>query len=172
VSPPWKSPLPNDFYKPYNKPWSITKWLEEAKPKEDVIMIVDPDCMFVKKMEIMVEEGSPVAQQAFYNFDFSKDDVPMQVARRYCKGCTFLDPIAVPVIIHRRDIEKIAPRWLEKTHEIRRDRDTWPSAWTNTSESNVGLAWTAEMFGYVFAASELGIRHGSCVCVCVCVVDR
>ncbi len=135
-------------------------------------MIVDPDCMFVKKMEIMVEEGSPVAQQAFYNFDFSKDDVPMQVARRYCKGCTFLDPIAVPVIIHRRDIEKIAPRWLEKTHEIRRDRDTWPSAWTNTSESNVGLAWTAEMFGYVFAASELGIRHGSCVCVCVCVVDR
>ena len=64
VSPPWKSPLPNDFYKPYNKPWSITKWLEEAKPKEDVIMIVDPDCMFVKKMEINVEEGSPVAQQA------------------------------------------------------------------------------------------------------------
>ena len=64
VSPPWKSPLPNDFYKPYNKPWSITKWLEEAMPKEDVIVIVDPDCMFVKKMEINVEEGSPVAQQA------------------------------------------------------------------------------------------------------------
>ena len=25
--------------------------------------------------------------------------------------------------------------------------------------SPVGLSWTAEMFGYVFAASELGIRH-------------
>jgi hypothetical protein len=23
----------------------------------------------------------------------------------------------------------------------------------------IGLGWTAEMFGYVFAASELGIRH-------------
>ena len=81
------------------------------------------------------------------------------MARRYCKGCKFLDPIAVPIIIHRRDIAKIAPRWLEKTLEIHKDRDNWLPAWSNTSASPVGLAWTAEMFGYVFAASELGIRH-------------
>jgi len=100
-----------------------------------------------------------VAQQAFYNFDFEKNDVPMQVARRYCNNCTFLDPIAVPIIIHRHDIMKIAPKWLEKTIEIRKDMHTWPNAWTNRSVSPVGLSWTAEMFGYVFAASELGIRH-------------
>jgi hypothetical protein len=26
-------------------------------------MLVDPDCMFVKRIEIVVEEGSPIAQQ-------------------------------------------------------------------------------------------------------------
>ena len=159
VSSPYQSALAGDAYKPYNKPWSISQWIAQAAPTEDNIIIVDPDCMFVKKMDIMVEEGSPIAQQAFYNFDFDKDDVPMQLARRYCKGCTFLDPIAVPIVIHRRDIAKIAPRWLAKTLEIRRDRDKWLPDWTNTSASPVGLHWTAEMFGYVFAASELGIRH-------------
>lgn len=33
------------------------------------------------------------------------------------------------------------------------------SCWDNRTCSNIGLGWTAEMFGYVFAASELGIRH-------------
>jgi hypothetical protein len=102
----------------------------------------------------------------------------------------------VPIIIHRRDLEKIAPRWLAKTRQIRDDRANWPNHWTNRdcpglhtaqpqtcwvvahapnaflwiesddlllwiegdnllpdagSASKVGLSWTAEMFGYVFA---------------------
>lgn len=157
TSPPYNRP--GDFYTPYNKPWSVQRWLEDEKPTEDVIMIIDPDCMFVTKMELVVEEGSPIAQQAFYHFDFNKNDVPMQIARRYCKDCTFLDPIAVPIIIHRHDIQKIAPKWLSKTIEIRQDMANWPPDWNNRTRSPVGLGWTAEMFGYVFAASELGIRH-------------
>ena len=73
----------------------------------------------------------------------------MQIAKRYCHNCTFLDPIAVPIIIHRNDLAKIAPLWLEKTLEIRRDMNSWPNLWKNRSLSNVGLSWTAEMFGWV-----------------------
>jgi hypothetical protein len=32
----------------------------------------------------------------------------------------------VPIIIHRRDLLKIAPLWLSKTMEIRNDRRNWP----------------------------------------------
>ena len=132
--------------------------------------------------------------QALYNFEMHSDEVSMQIARRYCRNCTFLDPIAVsltyyssdacfhriswsmpasqqkmlmsipglclgscletasrwryvskicelpyssylvfffhgfqvPIIIHRRDLQRIAPLWLEKTIEIRRDRKNWP----------------------------------------------
>jgi hypothetical protein len=58
---------------------AIDHWLRNAKPTEDVIIVVDPDCMFVSKLEVMVEEGAPIAQSAFYQFDFEKDDEPMQV---------------------------------------------------------------------------------------------
>mmetsp|Transcript_33557 Transcript_33557/g.72410 ORF Transcript_33557/g.72410 Transcript_33557/m.72410 type:complete len:130 (+) Transcript_33557:3-392(+) len=42
---------------------------------------------------------------------------------------------------------------------MRREMQTWPNAWGNATLSPITLGWTAEMFGYVFAASELGIRH-------------
>ena len=64
----------------------------------------------------------------------------MDIFDRYCSGCTFVDPIAVPVIIHRcavspfcaqcrkhplttclfrKDLERIAPLWLSKTALMR-----------------------------------------------------
>jgi hypothetical protein len=88
-------------------------------------------------MNIVVEEGAPVAQQvtwppvlhilqklyfcvkfqqfggsnnylcslsyigvfqAFYHFEMQSNEVAMQIARRYCKNCTFLDPIAVSML--------------------------------------------------------------------------
>lgn len=79
-------------------------------------------------------------------------------AQRYCKGCDFVDAVGVPILIHRRDLEKLAPRWLQKTREMRRDRENWPKSWTESAQS-LGIEWTTEMFGYVFAAAELGIRH-------------
>ena len=99
-------------------------------------------------MNIVVEEGAPIAQQvcdrasvslnifcwqlisqfwlsttsilnynywctvdvfqAFYQFEMNSNDVPMQIARRYCKNCTFLDPIAVSqhnLQTHRQQVE-------------------------------------------------------------------
>eukprot|EP00291_Cryptomonas_curvata_P003363 CAMPEP_0172179868 /NCGR_PEP_ID=MMETSP1050-20130122/16874_1 /TAXON_ID=233186 /ORGANISM="Cryptomonas curvata, Strain CCAP979/52" /LENGTH=371 /DNA_ID=CAMNT_0012852833 /DNA_START=1 /DNA_END=1114 /DNA_ORIENTATION=+ len=158
VAPP--ALVPRDpGYTPYNKPSAVNHWLRKARPTEDVIIVVDPDCMFIRPLDIVVEEGSPIAQQAFYHFNLDSDEIPMQIARRYCKNCTFLDPIAVPMIIHRRDLERIAPLWLAKTIEIRNDRHNWPNCWDNRTCGKMGLGWVAEMLGYVFAASELGIRH-------------
>jgi hypothetical protein len=34
--------------------------------------------------------------------------------------------VQVPIIIHRRDLQRIAPLWLSKTMEIRNDRHNWP----------------------------------------------
>jgi len=164
VSVPYVSGIANDSYSPYNKPWAIMRWLAEDKPVAETILIVDPDCMFVDRLEVSVVENAPIAQQAFFSFVFGegngtgKDNVAAEVARRYCKGCTFVDAVAVPIMIHRKDLEKIAPLWLAKTLEMRRDRPNWAAAWSEAT-SSLGLGWTTEMFGYVFAAAELGIRH-------------
>ena len=39
--------------------------------------------------------------------------------------------VQVPMIVHRRDLLKIAPLWLAKTMEIRNDRENWPKSDTS-----------------------------------------
>jgi hypothetical protein len=137
-----------DSYLPYNKPMSIIHWLQNAQPQADVIIIMDPDCLMFKPIDIVrwplsatirvwltplqvVEQGRPIAQKAFFDFHRAASDgdrtcaAPwhehnrplarahakccssdairryMDIFNRYCSGCTFVDPIAVPVIIHR-----------------------------------------------------------------------
>jgi hypothetical protein len=55
VAPPYN--WGSDVYKAYNKPLSLQHWLENAKPTEDVVIIVDPDCYFVRPfaMQELVE---------------------------------------------------------------------------------------------------------------------
>ena len=118
----------NDSYSPINKPYALVQWLAHAKPTADAILVIDPDCIFVQRLDHTVQQGTALGQQAYFNFDFAdgeaQDNLAAQVARRYCKGCRLargsLDPVAVPILIHRKDLDKLAPRWLEKTLEMRR----------------------------------------------------
>ena len=118
----------NDSYSPINKPNALVQWLAHAKPTADAILVIDPDCIFVQRLDREVREGRALGQQAYFNFDFAdgeaQDNLAAQVARRYCKGCRLapgsLDPVAVPILIHRKDLNKLAPRWLQKTLEMRR----------------------------------------------------
>jgi len=50
-------------------------------PTEDIILLIDPDCMLVKQFDAMVEEGSPIAQQAFFTFNPDENNAPMQVSK-------------------------------------------------------------------------------------------
>jgi hypothetical protein len=161
VAPPynWSS----DVYKAYNKPLSIMDWFARAPPiAEDVVVVVDPDCMFLKPfaMQELVREGKPVAMKALFSFDYHFRD--RHIVERYSLlgnfTCTKPDPVAVPVLIHRKDLERLAPLWLKWTELIRADTEDgllkWDPEW-----KKVSFSWTAEMFGYVMAACELGLRH-------------
>ena len=151
-----------DSYVAYNKPLSITHWLQTTKVTEDVIIVLDPDCALVHPITTPVEEGRPQANQGYYSFK-KADSIEMQIARHCCKGlCLHFDPIAVPVVVHRNDLEKIAPLWLKYTEDIRRDRqgpNKWPIEWNDNRFTVNRIEWVAEMFGYVLAAAHLDIRH-------------
>jgi hypothetical protein len=54
----------------------------------------------------------------------------------------------IPIVIHRDDLTALAAPWLAKTEEIRDD-----------ARSRTVVGWVAEMWGYAFAAAELGLRH-------------
>jgi hypothetical protein len=66
----------------------------------------------------------------------------------------------VPVVIHRNDLARVAPLWLKYTEEIRKDREgpnKWPIEWNDNRYTVNRIEWVAEMFGYVIAASHLGL---------------
>lgn len=58
---------------------------------------------------------------------FTGEDTPMdRMIKRYCNGCDDgADPLAVPYFIHKDDLLDLAPRWLEKCREIRKDTIPW-----------------------------------------------
>jgi len=151
-----------DNYVAYNKPLAITHWLQTTKVEEDVIIIMDPDCAYISKVDYQVEEGMPVATSGYYSFK-DKKSIEWQIAEHYCKGvCKRYDPIAVPIVIHRKDLEKVAPLWLKYTEDIRRDREgpnKWPIEWNDNKYVVNRIEWVAEMFGYVIAAAHLDLRH-------------
>lgn len=160
VAPPYN--WTTDVYKAYNKPLSIMDWFAKAKPSDEIVIVVDPDCMFLKPfaMQELVSEGKPIAMKALYSFDYNFRD--RHIVERYSllgnMSCTKPDPVAVPVLIHRNDLERLAPLWLKWTELIRNDTEDGELKW-DPEWKKVSFSWTAEMFGYVLAACELGLRH-------------
>ena len=121
-------------YPPRLQPLSVAHWLQTTTVTEDVIIILDPDCAFIEPSLRAVDEGSPIANQGYYTFK-EKAGYELAILKHYCRGiCTHFDPIAVPVIIHRNDLQRIAPLWLKYTEDIRRDREgpnKWPIQWNS-----------------------------------------
>jgi hypothetical protein len=109
---------------------------------------------------------------------FNADGLAESVAKHFCSSCAWVDPIAFPIIIHRRvgalilsshrisvvshvpmsrdDLRKISDLWFSETKRMKRTQSSWEKRW---SDSDFALQWTAEMFAYMFAAARMGVRH-------------
>lgn len=137
-------PLSGDDYAPYNKPRALQAWLHEATPAEDVVLILDPDCVFLKPTTASVDRGAPLAQPMNYLIPTENPEL----VRRHCRQGAAVQGIGIPILIHRDDLRALVPRWLHKTEAIRDD-----------PRSRELAGWIAEMWGYAFAAADLGLRH-------------
>merc|ERR1711991_757633 len=102
-----------------------------------------------------VWEGHPIGQKGFMDF-LGGDDPASMIMKRYCHFCEFADPLAVPIAIHINDLKKVVHRWLEKTAQIRLDKNNWPQGWEVPAAQ---IPWCSEMYGYMFGSAEIGLRH-------------
>ena len=149
-------PDTGDAYPIYNKPASFLEWLYREKP-EGTILFVDPDCVFRKPVTRRVVPGSPVSQKwidhtlttpskenpfglgsefAFLNDHCARVDLPT-------------DPVMIPTLIHTRDMRMICARWFELCSIIRQ----------NLTRPNGDKVWESDMFAYLVACAEYGLRH-------------
>mmetsp|Transcript_29823 Transcript_29823/g.72721 ORF Transcript_29823/g.72721 Transcript_29823/m.72721 type:complete len:515 (+) Transcript_29823:40-1584(+) len=146
-------------YAPINKPDVVDKWMRSPQaPKEEVIVLIDPDNWLLQPIArhvSKVSEGHALAQQAF----FYKNPLVKELYQLVCsRNCAYTpDDAAVPYFVHREDLRKIAPLWRELTIKIK--EMSWRDPSLLTRFKSIQIDWCAEMYGYVFAAAELGIRH-------------
>ena len=128
-----------DYYPPYNRLFSLQEWLQNSDINGS-LLIIDPDVVFQKPLEKVVEPGRPLAQ---HWLDFGISDAFSESIR--ANSDVVIDelrPITWPAIIHSDDLRKMLPRWIEVTLGIREA--------IRRQES--------DMFGFVVAAEELNIE--------------
>lgn len=137
-------PVTGDDYPPYNRIFALNAWLREAPPEEETILLLDPDNVFLRPLEVSVERGRPISQPISYMHPPTYDEQ----LRKHCERPDELEGIGIPTVIHRDDLVELAPLWLAKTEALRSD-----------PADRERLAWISDMWGYCIAARELGLRH-------------
>jgi len=145
-------------YGPLNKADVMAKWVASSDaPREDVIVVIDPDNWLLKDVSHIVAEvkpGNAVAQRAW----FAGNRRIQELWEAFCRSnCDWkLDHAAVPYFVHRDDLTKIAPLFREYILLMKRrfehDKDF------EKRFTGIQITWGAEMFGWIFATAELGIR--------------
>lgn len=145
-------------YSPVNKPDSLIKWFAAGFPEEEIIVLIDPDNFLVRDMSDYVTRttnGHPVAQAAW----FHGNSLVQEIWEEFCEAnCDWkVDAVGVPIVIHKDDLEAIAPLWRHYT--ILMSYASQSNHTFSEHYKNIQIGWGAEMLGYVAAAAHLGIRH-------------
>ena len=159
-----------DLYPPYNKPGGIAHWLREAAPPvtAEFILVLEADMVLRSKVDcatLGVRPGRAISSRYDYLYGVSNG-----MAHGFIKS-QLAQPVGGWVCIHRHDLERVAPLWLELTKEVRKSPQrywhmpTVPDSVPTDLDTGDSYAkhgrppFIADMYGYSFAASELGISH-------------
>jgi hypothetical protein len=155
ATPSWQvHPTSRDDYAPYNKPAGLLYWLRTERP-EGTVLLVDPDCVFLEPIHREVGVGFPVAQQ-WIGVSYATDAAGFGLDRRFA----FLEEQCVrpripaqlgmiPTLIHTRDLERIAARWLDMTALVRQE----------VTDYHGRRMWESDMFAYAIVTAEADLEH-------------
>ena len=149
-------PQTGDAYPIYNKPASLLEWIYRDRP-EGTVLLLDPDCVFTKPVSRRVAPGTPVSQAWV---DLKLGEPTTERPFGLPAGFSFLaehcvsvdiaaDAVMIPTLIHTDDLRKLCARWLELCSIIRQ----------NYRDGAGNAIWESDMFAYVVACAEYGLRH-------------
>ena len=127
---------------------ALRAWLSERPPAEEVILLVEPDCVFLGSLTgKLVSRGYPMSHPIGYMDPLTQ----AELVQKHCSRPELVDAAGIPtLLIHRDDLMDVVPLWIEKTEHIRNDPK---------SLELIEGGWIADMWGYTCAAAELGLRH-------------
>jgi hypothetical protein len=148
----WKiHPFTGDDFAPYNKPSSLLEWIYRERPW-GTILLLDPDCVFREPVDREVEPGEAVGQH-WIDYRIGSEP-PFGLGPRFEKaaaGCVDTsrpaDPVMIPNLIHTRDMQRIALRWLELTGTVR----------DHVRNHQDNKMWESDMYGFIMACAEVDL---------------
>jgi hypothetical protein len=136
-----------------NKSGGIAEWAALDGPRDETVLIVDPDSMFLRP----IADPGPIPTGHAYSeeHDYMSADIARNktVIERHCaeQVRSRIQPVGIYILINRGCLAELARRWLQKTMDIMAD--------PVCREALDGTGWLSDMWGYCIAAAELGIHH-------------
>ncbi|KAJ1454374.1 hypothetical protein M885DRAFT_618164 [Pelagophyceae sp. CCMP2097] len=155
-------------YKFYNKPFGVLHWLNHAPVPEDVVALIDPDFIFLRRLvndfsnastvistthqastQTRVTKGRPVSQFYGLGDEWLKLDRgkicgnASRCARTTSDEAWKSFSVGPPYMAHKDDLLLIAQKWVEFVPRV---FSQYPFL-------------LAEMFAYSMAAAHLGLSH-------------
>ena len=132
-----------------NRPYSMRQFVQHPAFKaivEDYIYIAETDHVLLRPMPNLATADTPAA----FNFGYMVAWGQANIVNKFVPGLGGkTDPVGPsPVIIHKKQLERMAEPWYDFTVKICSD-----------AEAVQALGWVREMWGWAIAAGKLGIKH-------------
>ena len=132
-----------------NRPYSMKQFVDHPKFKaieEEYIYIAETDHVLLRPMPNLATPDVPAA----FNFGYMVAWGQANIVNKFVPGLGGkTDPVGPsPVIIHKRQLERMVAPWYDFTVKICSD-----------GEAVQALGWVREMWGWAIAAGKLGIKH-------------
>jgi len=107
----------------------------------------------------MGKPGHALGEAAYYYGSSTAQTMWKEMCQNNCNWK--IDLVGVPYIVHRDDLERIAPLWKMYSLIIKEkmeDRAAGHAAF-KSKYGRLDPNWAAEMFGYNMAAAHAGVKH-------------
>lgn len=152
-------------YPSYNKPYGLFQLVKNVSDYE-YVMVIDSDVIIRKNINpysLGVKPGFVYTIPCSHLFG-----VETNFKKRFLVTENTVDKVGGVQIFHISDVEKISSLWFEYTKRVRDFlmekpdlylEETFENYYSASSYEKNQAKWHAEMYGYVFAASHLDIKH-------------
>jgi len=160
-----------DSYAPYNKPGGVLHWLTHAHERiaEHFVLVVESDMLLRQPIDCAALGVRPgVGASGVYDY---LHGVRNGMARAFIKHVAAVQPVGGWYCLHRDDLARLAPLWLELTKQVRKNPQRYWHMPTDPTSVAEDLAtgdtyatrgkppFIADLYGYAFAAAEAGVTH-------------
>ena len=143
-----KGPKPDEGAPPIQRPPALIAWMELAPPKEEYVLMLEPDHIIVRPVPLGdVARGHAAAY--FFSYVNFEDHLEAFTPHLERAGCP-LDKAArtgnSPSLMHVDDLRAVAPGWRDISIALHDDLAV-----------RKAVGWVGEMYGFALAVCQAGL---------------